>query len=197
MKKNFFLLSFLPALVYWYLEENYPIKIAVSAGVGLALIELTLEKLFLNKIHKISLFNFFLLFGLGLLSFIGDEGIWFKLQPAITGVVIGAVLVLSKFREKGFFEEIISEINADNKPPDWLMKDMEFHSGIFFSIYGIWMFFVAFKLETSTWLFFKTLGFYVCFIVFFIIEFIWIRFKLKKMHQNIMRAELLRKSNLR
>ena len=36
-KKNFFLISFLPAILYWYLEENYPVKIAVIGGLPAAL----------------------------------------------------------------------------------------------------------------------------------------------------------------
>jgi len=194
MKKNFFMISFLPALIYWYLEEYYPIKVAVTAGVGLAILELALEKVFLKKIHKISIFNFLLLAILGGLSFVGDEGIWFKLQPSITGIIIGTMLLLTKLREKGFFQEMMEEVQVSNKPPEWLIKDLEFHSGIFFLFYGMWMFYVAFKLDTSSWLFFKTLGFYGCFIVFFIFEFSWMRIKIRKMQRNILRREVLRKS---
>jgi intracellular septation protein len=180
MKKNFFLISFLPALVYWYLEENYPVKIAAAAGVGLALLEIFAEKIFLKHVHKISIFNFFLLFILGGLSVFADEGIWFKLQPGFTGVLIGGLLLSSKFRHKSFFKEMMLDMKMKQTPPEWVMETMEFQSGLFFFLYGVGMFFIAILAETSTWLFFKTLGFYLCFFVFMVFEILYLRHLMKK-----------------
>ena len=185
MKKNFFLISFLPAILYWYLEENYPVKIAVIGGLALAALEICVEKIWLKHVHKISWFNFFLILVLGGLSIIGDEGIWFKLQPAITGLIIGSLLMISKVRKKSFFSQMMDDFQTEQKPPQWLLELLEFHSGVFFFIYGLWMIFVANKLSTDQWLFFKTAGFYLCFFVFFIFEFIFLRFKIRKMiHQQ-------------
>lgn len=180
MKKNFFLISFLPALVYWYLEENYPVKIAAAAGVGLALIEIIAEKVFLKHIHKISIFNFFLLFILGGMSVFADEGIWFKLQPGFTGILIGGLLLSSKVRHKSFFKEMMTDLKMKQTPPEWVMETMEFHSGLFFFIYGLGMFAIAIYSETSTWLFFKTIGFYLCFFIFMIVEIFYLRHLMKK-----------------
>ena len=180
MKKNFFLISFLPALVYWYLEENYPVKIAAAAGVGLALLEIFAEKIFLKHVHKISIFNFFLLFILGGLSVFADGGIWFKLQPGFTGVLIGGLLLSSKFRHKSFFKEMMLDMKMKQTPPEWVMETMEFQSGLFFFLYGVGMFFIAILAETSTWLFFKTLGFYLCFFVFMFFEILYLRHLMKK-----------------
>ena len=189
MKKNFFLISFLPALVYWYLEETYPVKIAAMAGIGLALIEIIAEKIILKHVHKISIFNFFLLFILGGMSIFAGEGIWFKLQPGFTGVLIGGLLLSSKFRKKSFFKEMMLDMQMKQTPPDWLMETMEFHSGLFFGLYGVGMFFVATLLDTSTWLFFKTLGFYLSFFVFMIIEIFYLRRLMKK---HLERAQMLK-----
>ena len=180
MKNKFFLISFLPALVYWYLEANYPVKIAASVGIMLALLELFLEKVFLRHIHKISIFNFFLIMSLGLLSVFAGEGIWFKLQPAFTGVIIGGLLLASKFRKKSFFKQMMEDFQSKQMPPDWLMEAIEFHSGIFFLFYGVFMSFVAINLSTSRWLFFKTAGFYLSFLVFMAVEVFYLRHLIKK-----------------
>ena len=117
MKKNFFLISFLPAILYWYLEENYPVKIAVIGGLALAALEICVEKVWLKHVHKISWFNFFLILVLGGLSIIGDEGIWFKLQPAITGLIIGSLLMISKVRKKSFFSQMMDDFQTEQNHP--------------------------------------------------------------------------------
>lgn len=60
-QKNFFWASFLPAIAYWYLEENYSLQIALIGGLVLAVLEMTLEWLFTKHIHTLSKFNFFLI----------------------------------------------------------------------------------------------------------------------------------------
>ncbi|MAW07974.1 MAG: hypothetical protein CME61_06795 [Halobacteriovoraceae bacterium] len=180
MKNKFFLISFLPALVYWYLEANYPVKIAASVGIMLAIVELVLEKVFLKHIHKISIFNFFLILSLGLLSVFAGEGIWFKLQPAFTGVIIGSLLLVSKFRKRSFFKQMMEDLQPKQLPPDWLIEAIEFHSGLFLLVYGLFMSYVAFHLSTSKWLFFKTAGFYLSFLVFMAVEIFYLRYLIKK-----------------
>jgi len=194
MKNKFFLISFLPAIAYWYLEENYPIKIAVMGGLALSILEISFEKIFLKHIHKISWANFFLIFFLGGLSLFGDEGKWFKMQPAITGVAIGLGLIILRLRGKSFFAEMIKEMNSEQNPPEWILQILELHTGVFFGLYGIWMFYVVFFLSTDQWLFFKTIGFYLCFLGFFVIELIFLRWKIKNMHKRQMKQEILRRT---
>ena len=191
MKNKFFLISFLPAIAYWYLEENYPIRIAVIGGLALSILEILVEKVFLKHIHKTSWANFFLILLLGGLSLLGDEGRWFKLQPAITGVAIGLGLIIVQIRGKSFFAEMMREMNPDQNPPEWILKSLELHTGIFFGLYGLWMFYVVFYLTTDQWLFFKTLGFYLCFAVFFVVEMIFLRLRAKKMHERALKHQAL------
>ncbi len=87
--KPFFFLSFLPAIAYWYLESNYDLQTALIGGLVLATVEILLEKIFTKHVHAISKFNFYLVVVLGGIAFIGQEGIWFKLQPFFTGVLMG------------------------------------------------------------------------------------------------------------
>lgn len=85
MKNNkiFGLMSFLPAIAYWWLEENYPLRIALGVGLGLAVIEILIERIWLGHVHTISKFNFAIIMILGGLSLLGDDGLWFKLQPCL------------------------------------------------------------------------------------------------------------------
>jgi len=180
-QKNFFLLSILPALAYWYLEANYSVKIAVTGGLLLAILELSLEWIFTKHIHFISKFNFFLIGFLGGLSLLGDEGIWFKLQPCFTGIIMGGLFLFKIWRGKGIMAEMMESLNSPNRPmlPEFVLKTLEIHSGIFLMVYGTFMGGVALKASTGQWLFYKTGGFYIAFLVFMAVEIYFMRKKLK------------------
>jgi len=181
MSKHFFLISFLPAVFYWYLESYYEPKIAAVGGVLLALIELIFEKICIKQVHSISKANFFLIFFLGTLSFFDNQGIWFKLQPCLTGVGIGAFLIFKVLKGKGLLFEMMESISDPQKmPPLEIMTKFEAHVALFFLGYGGFMGLVAFNATTGQWTFFKTIGFYIISIIFFLIELIWLRFMMKR-----------------
>lgn len=176
-QKNFFLISFIPALAYWYLEENYSLQIALIGGLALSVLEITLEKIFTKHVHSLSKMNFFLILFLGILSLIANEGIWFKLQPMFTGIVLAIVFWIKKFNGGSFLWEM-SELMG-NRPPEFVIKDMEFHLSFFLGAYGLFMGWVALTLTTDQWLFYKTAGFYIAFLIFMAIEMFFTRRKLK------------------
>lgn len=166
-KSLFFLFSFIPALAYWWLEENYPLRIALSVGLGLAIVEILIERLWLGHVHTLSKFNFAILMLLGGISLLGDEGIWFKLQPAFTGAGVGAFLLVQQKRGKSLIVEIQKEMTQKVTLPPGIAARMEMHMGLFMLGYGFFMAVVAFKASTDSWLFFKTVGFYIASFLFF------------------------------
>jgi intracellular septation protein len=178
-QKQFFIISFLPAIAYWYLEENYSLQIALIGGGLLACTEIVLEKVFTKHVHSISKFNFYLIVVLGSIAFIGDEGIWFKLQPFFTGIFMGGYLLFRIFRNNSLMVETI-EAMGQVVPFKNEFKQIEKHMGIFLICYGIFMAYVAFELTTSQWTFFKTVGFYIVSLIFFIAEFIHLKVRVKK-----------------
>lgn len=179
LSNKFFLISFIPALAYWYLEVNYSLKIALIGGIALAILELALEFLLFKHTHLISRINFFLILILGGFSFLGEDGIWFKLQPAFTGIGLGTFLIVQKFRGKSLMLQMIKEMQ-NTPPPEFFVRQIESHMGYFLFFYGLFMGYVAFFLSTDLWLTFKTGGFYAASLIFFIVEILLIRIKIKK-----------------
>ncbi len=173
---KFFLISFLPALAYWYLESHYSLKVALFGGLVLAILEIGLEKVFTKHVHSISKLNFFLIVFLAMISFIGDEGIWFKLQPFFTGLFMGGLLIYKTYKNDSYFLEMMEAMNRPI-PSAEIIKYLEKHTGFFMLGYGLFMAYVAFEFSTEKWLFFKTIGFYICFILFFIGEMFLLRKK--------------------
>lgn len=182
ISKSFFTISFLPAIIYWYLEENYPLNIAIIGGTLLSILEISLEKLITKHVHKISWFNFFLIVGLGGISLLGDDGIWFRLQPCFTGVVMGIIIWWNLKKGKGLMEEMIA-LNQPQQNSHTDVRMLENHLAYFMFAYGIFMGFVAYYFSTGRWLFFKTIGFYISASIFMLFEFIYL-LKKKKQQQE-------------
>lgn len=176
----FFLFSFIPAVIYWYLESRYPLKIALLGGCALAIVELFLEKIFLKKVHKISLFNFFLILFLGGLSLLSDSGIMFKLQPTISGLIMGSVLFVLNIKNRSIMVEMMQEMSPNQSLPEPILKYIEKRLSLFLIVYAILMAFITFQFDTDTWLFFKTIGFYIASFIFFIFLFLMIRKKVSE-----------------
>lgn len=168
-QNKFFIISFIPAIAYWYLEVNYTLQIALIGGLILSILEITLEKIFTKHVHKISKLNFILIAFLGGISLLGNDGIWFKLQPFFTGLALGGYFIYKKIKNESLMIEMSKEMGNDQMP-EKMIKDMEFHMGLFVLVYGFFMAVIALTQETSIWLFWKTGGFYICMIVFFIID---------------------------
>jgi intracellular septation protein len=190
--KNFFLISFIPAIAYWYLEENYPIRYAIAGGLALSIAEICAEKYFTKHVHTLSKFTFYLILVLGSLSLIGDEGIWFKLQPAFTGWAIGGFMIYKLKTGVGLMQEMMESMPQKNKLPPEIFSSMEEHIGWLFAGYGTFMAFVATSWSTDRWLFFKTIGFYIAFLLFFVFEMILIRRQVRKRQENLLKAQILK-----
>lgn len=178
-QKHFFLISFLPAIAYWYLEENYSLQIALIGGLILASLEISLEWIFTKHVHTISKFNFYLILILGSIALIGSEGIWFKLQPCFTGVLMGGYLLYRYLKDESMLFDMMKDLNSQT-PPKPLVEFMERNLSIFLIIYGLFMGIIAFKGSTDQWLFFKTIGFYIASFFFFITQLVYVRLKIKK-----------------
>ncbi|MCO4795331.1 MAG: septation protein IspZ [Bacteriovoracaceae bacterium] len=194
VSKNFFLISFLPAFAYWYLEENYPLRVALTAGLALAILEIILEKVFTKHVHTLSKFNFFLILFLGGISLIGDEGIWFKLQPLFTGIGISGFMFYRLVRGKGMLFEMMESMPNDKpKPPEFVIQSLEKHVAIFFFVYALFMGSLAIWGTTDQWMFFKTAGLYIVFFFFMILEFFLMRKMMSKFHKAQEQAEILKR----
>lgn len=168
---NFFLISFLPAILYWYLESQYPVKTALIGGIALSVAEILFEKIYSGHVHQLSKFNFFLIIALGGFSLMEEDGIWFKLQPSLSLWAVAVYMGLKLKKGTGFFKEMMQEMRPDAAhPPDFIMKSMERNMIIMFGCYGILMGVLAIWFPTSIWVFFKTAGLFVVMGIFMVIQ---------------------------
>lgn len=178
-----FLLSFIPAIAYWYLETNYTLEVALVGGIILGLVEMGLEKWFTKHVHTLSKLNIALVVVLGIVSIVAREGIWFKLQPTFTGLSLASFLVYKRLKGQSLMVEMQTDMGQKLALPAEVYKLMEWHLCLFLVGFAAFMAYVAAYEPTSTWLFWKTGGFYIAFGAFFIIELFFLRWFLRRIKQ--------------
>lgn len=177
----YFLLSFIPALAYWLLETYTSLEIALIGGIVLGVVEMLLEKKFSGHVHTLSKLNISLVVVLGVISLIAKEGIFFKLQPTMTGIAVSGFFVWKKMKNESLIHQMLIDMKTpENKMlPPHIYAMMEWHLCLFLLTFAGWMAYVAFNMPTGSWLFWKTGGFYIAFIPFMLVEMFFIRMKLK------------------
>ncbi len=178
--KPYFLLSFLPALAYWLLESYTTLEIALIGGILIGIIEMILEKKFTGHVHSLSKVNIGLIVFLGIVSLIAKEGVWFRLQPTLTGIGLCAFLSYKKFKGHSVLLDMIKDMGQVPPLPEFVYKVMEWHLTLFLLAFAFFMAKVAIYDSTSVWLFWKTAGFYMAFGGFMIVEMFYLRLILRR-----------------
>lgn len=173
--RPYFLLSFLPALAYWWLETYFTLEIALVGGVLLGILEMGLEKKFTGHIHTLSKLNMGLIVVLGGISLVAQEGIFFKLQPTMTGLALAIFLLFKKMKNQSLMVEMLRDMKQRPPLPEEFYKVLEWHMCLFFAGFALFMAYIAVMQSTSVWLFWKTAGFYIAFGGFIVVEMIYIR----------------------
>lgn len=179
-QKPYFLLSFLPALAYWGLETYFSLEIALIGGILLGLVEMILEKKFTGHVHTLSKLNLSLIIVLGGISLIAKEGVFFKLQPTLTGLCLSSFLIYKKTRNESLMVEMLKDMKQKIPLPEDFYKKMEWHMCLFLILFATFMAYVALKESTATWLFWKTGGFYIAFGGFMLVEMVFIKWHMRR-----------------
>lgn len=178
--KPFFLLSFIPAVAYWLLETYFSLEVALIGGILLGLLEMGLEKKFTGHVHTLSKLNVALIVILGGISLVAKEGIFFKLQPTLTGLSLASFLLYKKFRNQSLMVEMLRDMKQKQPMPDEAYKILEWHMCVFLILFAAFMAHVAVNETTATWLFWKTGGFYIAFGGFMVIEMIFMQWYMRR-----------------
>ncbi len=179
-KPPYFLLSFIPAVAYWYLETNYTLQIALIGGIILGILEMILEKKFSGHVHTLSKVNLSLIVVLGIVALVANQGIWFRLQPTFTGVGVASFLIYKKVTGHSLMLDMLKDMGQEPPLSEETYKILEWHMTLFLLGFAAFMARVAIYETTATWLFWKTGGFYIAFGGFMVLEMVYLRFVLKR-----------------
>lgn len=185
----FFMASFLPAIGYWILDEYFSLTTALIGGILLSVAEISFEKWKYGQVQTLSKLNFFLIVGLGGISLIGHDGVWFKMQPALSLFALAGFMGFKLYRGKGMMLELFESMPKKNTIPEEILTRMEKHMVIFFILYGIVMTATALFMKTSIWVFFKTAGLYIAMALFSLFEFFLNKKTMREIHLRNLRMD--------
>jgi len=176
-----FLAGVLPLIGYMLVENYYGPFWGVIAGIAIGASEIIIEKIQTKKISKITWMSNLLVFILGAVSLISDDGIWFKLQPAILEFAMFAFFLWSWYQKQPFLWELLKKQNPTF--PDHLKEffsGITFRSSFFMLFHSLLATWAAFFWTTEAWVALKGLGFTISFVVYLFIEMFFIRHQIKK-----------------
>jgi intracellular septation protein len=180
---NFGLLlaGILPVIIFTIIEEYYGTYWGLIAGVIFGVGEIIWEYRKDRKVSGVTLFGNGMLFLLGGISIFTNDGIWFKLQPAILELVFALFLWGSLIIKKPIMNLMMEKQKLE--VPEIIksrMNAMTFRIGIFLLLHAMLATWAALQWTTQAWAILKGVGFTLSFIVYMFIEGYALRLSIKK-----------------
>ncbi|WP_413577951.1 inner membrane-spanning protein YciB [Bdellovibrio sp. HCB290] len=190
-----FFAGLLPVIAFTVIEEKYGTIAGLIAGMIFGVGEICFELYKHKKVQKITWIGNGLLLVLGGISLISDEGIWFKMQPAIMEAVFAVVLWVSVVMNKPLI--VVLAEQQGQKLPEFMktrMKGMTFRMGVFFAAHTGLAVWAALDWSTTAWAMLKGVGLTVSLIVYMLLEVLFIRRSAMKAHSPEEIAEQIRRA---
>jgi intracellular septation protein len=173
---SFFFGGLLPVIAFTLIEDNYGPVWGTIAGMAFGFGEIIFEKWRYQKVSNITWIGNLMILALGGISIVSQDGIWFKLQPALFEAFFTALLWGSLLMKKPLLiamaEKQGTQIPEAAKP---LMKGMTFRLGLFFAIHAVVATWAAFDWTTAQWAWLKGVGLALTFAIYLGMELLVIR----------------------
>lgn len=178
---SFFFGGLLPVVAFSVIEEKYGPLWGAAAGMIFGVGEVIWEKVNTGTVSRITLGGNALILLLGAVSIFAQEGIWFKLQPAIMEFVFGLVLMGSVLVGKPLL--VVMAAKQGRPLPEPMVAPMTgitFRLGVFFLVQAALATWAALHWSTAAWAFLKGVGLIVFLFGYMAIEMIRLRLRMKR-----------------
>jgi len=176
----------LPLVVYSVVEEVYGIIWGLVAGMVLGLLEVAIEKWRQGKVETITWIGNGLLLLLGGISLLTQEGIWFRMQPAIIELAMGGLLLGSVIADKPFLLMMARKQKTLERMPaavvpffEKFLKGFTLRVSFFFLAHAGLAAWAAIYWSTRAWILLKGIGFTGSMICYGVIEILVMRRKIR------------------
>lgn len=172
----------LPVLAFTFIEEKYGTWWGLIAGLLFGVGEICWELYRHRKVSKITWFGNGMLFVLGGVSLLTNEGLWFKLQPALFEGVFTLLLWGSLLRRKNLLEWMM-EAQGREFPPivKPFLRGLCFRLGLFFLVQACLATWAALSWSTEAWAFLKSIGILIFLGAYMFAEMIFLRSRVRKL----------------
>lgn len=177
----FFFGGLLPVIAFTVIEEKWGTVAGLIAGMVFGVGEIIYEMIRHKKVSLITWVGNGLLLGLGAISLVSNDGIWFKLQPALFEYGFFFFLIGSWFWKKPFLVMMMEKQNPT--APEFLkqrMSGMTFRLSFFFLAHALLATWAALYWSTESWALLKGVGLTVSMVVYMVLEIVVARLQLQK-----------------
>ena len=178
---NLFFGGILPIVAFTVIEENYGVFYGLIAGLFFGVAEIIYELIRYRKVSQMTLISNSLIIVMGCVSLFLNDGIWFKLQPAIFEFGFFVFLLVTWILKKPFLKSMVEKQNPE--VPEFFknkLSGITFRLSLFFLIQSIIATYAALYWSTEAWAILKGIGLFVLMAIYMAIEMFWIRFNLNK-----------------
>lgn len=166
----------LPAIAFTIIEEKYGVIAGLIAGMTFGVGEILFEIIRHHKVATMTWIGNGLLLALGGISLVSNEGIWFKLQPALIEGAFAIALWGSCLLKKPLLS-VVAEKQGQTFPDAIKIKlvGITWRTGVFFAIHTGLAIWAALDWSTTNWALLKGVGLTVSFIIYLGAEFFYLR----------------------
>ncbi|MBI2712361.1 MAG: septation protein IspZ [Bdellovibrio sp.] len=188
--RSLFFGGLLPVLAFSILEDRYGVIWGLVAGMVFGVGEILWELLTRKKVDPVTWGGNGMLLVLGGVSLVTQEGIWFKLQPALMegvfalvlwgSLVWGRPLLLVMAQKQGGLPK-----NLEGVPPQVAetirrsLRGMTFRLGLFFWVQFALAIWAALAWSTAAWATLKGVGLTVSLIAYVLVESLVLRYRVR------------------
>lgn len=150
----------LPVIAFTVIEEKFGTIWGIIAGMVFSAGEMLWEWFRLGKVSTITWATGLLILVLGGISLWANEGIWFKLQPALLEAAFSILLLGSVAMGKPFLAAAMEKGGQQVPPPLVpILPGVTLRLGIFFGLHALLAAWAAVKWSTAAWALLKGVGF--------------------------------------
>lgn len=176
--------GFIPLIVFIIADEIWGTKVGLFVAIAIGVFSLGYFWIKDRKFDKFILFDTLLIVALGLVSIMLDNEVFFKLKPALIGVLVCAILAISVFTPSNIMfnmtKRYMEGVELSNVQFQQMQKSMKVMFWLF-TIYTLLVFYSVWFMSNEAWAFISGALFYIMFGVYLAFEFIKHKLKRRKL----------------
>jgi intracellular septation protein len=186
--RSFLVGGLLPVIAFTVIEEVYGTVAGLIAGMVFGVGEILWEYRTRGQVDPITWGGNALILVLGGISLFTNEGVWFKLQPALLEIAMTAALwgswllkkplLLAMSRKQGGLPEGIPLEMRQTMEEG--MSGLTLRLGVFFALHAALAVWAALHWSTAAWAILKGVGLTVSLMVYLVVETLLLRYRVAK-----------------
>lgn len=176
--------GFLPLFAFIIADELWGTEIGLIVAIALGIIELTWYWIRYRKFDKFILFDTLLIVILGVVSIILENEVFFKIKPALIGVLMCAILGVSVFTPSNILLNMSRRYMKGMELNDMQYQQLQKNLRVLFwlfTAYTALVFYSVWFMSKEAWAFISGGLFYILFGVYFLFEVVKKHLKQKKL----------------